>query len=501
MSHPAAVALATRLKHANLLGSVLGLLQWDEQVNLPSDSGDRRAEQSALLAGLSHRAATDPAIGTLLAQLEGATDALDADESVLVREARRDFDRATRLPPEFVAEKAALDSESYHVWRRAREDADFPCFSGHLERQVDMARREADHLGFGDRPYDYLLDKHDPGMTEAEVARLFAELRVNLVPFVARVVASPVQPRPGLLRGFSAAAQEAFLREVTTAIGFNYRRGRIDVAVHPFCSGDAADTRMTTRYSEEAPLDSLFSAIHETGHGLYAQGLPLEHLGTPLGDAVGMAVHESQSRLWENQVGRSRAFWDHFEPKLRAAASGLLDTVSSDELFLAINAVKPGSIRVEADEVTYNLHILLRFEIERRLFSGQLAVRDLPAEWNQLARELLGLTPENDARGVLQDIHWSGGAFGYFPSYCLGNMIAAQLWSTVRRELPDLEIDFASGSFDRLLGWLRDRIHCHGRRHNTRDLVRLVTGEALSPAHLVRYLTERYAPLYLPATR
>lgn len=501
MSDAASADLVRRLKRADLHGSVLGLLQWDEQVNLPPDSGDRRAEQLALLAELHHRAVSDPAIGGLLQRLEAKADALDDDMRVIIRHARRDYDRATKLPPEFVAEKAALDSESFHAWREARATADFARFEPFLTRQLDAARREADYVGWGDRAYDYFLDKHDPGLTTAQVEELFAALRRDLVPLVREITSSPIKPPEGLLKGLPIAGQAQFLREVTEAIGFNYGRGRIDVAVHPFCSGDAADTRLTTRYSEDEALDSLFSAIHEAGHGLYEQGLPLEHLGTPLGQAVGMAIHESQSRLWENQVGRSRGFWAYFEPRLRATFPGRLDLIRSDELYLAINAVRPTPIRVESDEVTYNLHILLRFEIERRLFAGDLAVRDLPSTWNALARELLDLAPENDAQGVLQDVHWSGGAFGYFPSYCLGNMIAAQLWNAVRRDLPDLENDFARGEFGRLLAWLRERIHRHGRRFETRELVRLVTGEDLSPVHLVRYLRERYGPLYLPATR
>jgi carboxypeptidase Taq len=303
------------------------------------------------------------------------------------------------------------------------------------------------------------------------------------------------------MHGFPIAGQESFLREVTTALGFNKARGRNDVAVQPFSSGDGADTRMTTRFALDEPLDSLFGAIHETGHGLYEQGQPIDRIGTPLGQAVGMAVHESQSRLWENQVGRSRAFWRHFEPRFRATFPGKLDGVSSDEFYLAVNAVRLGPIRVESDEVTYNLHIMLRFDLERRIFAGELRVADLPAEWNRLSQEMLGLTPENDALGILQDVHWSGGSFGYFPSYCLGNMIAAQLWHAVTRALPGLEDDFARGDFQRLLAWLRENIHRHGRRFDTRALVRQVTGEELSPVHLLRYLRERYAPLYLPPKR
>lgn len=492
---PAAENLVADLKRANVVASVLSLISWDEQVFLPSEAAARRAEQSALLAELHHREATNPRIGESLASLEAAGAAASADEQVLRRHARKDYDRLTKLPPEFVREKARLDSEAYHAWAEARASRDFPKFAPLLQRQLDLARREAELLGRPDA-YDHALDKHDPGMTTARLTALFADLKRELVPLARRIVGSPMKAERGLLRGFPVEAQREFLGEVTTALGFDYAHGRIDVSLHPFCSGDGHDIRMTTRFDENNPLDSLFSAIHETGHGLYEQGLPREWIGTPLGEAVGMGIHESQSRLWENQVARSRAFWRHWEPKFRARFAPRLDAVSSDALYLAINEVAPTLIRVDSDEVTYNLHIILRFEIEQRLFRGELAVADLPAAWNALAQELLGLTPAHDGEGCLQDIHWSGGAFGYFPSYCLGNMIAAQLWYAAQTALPGLDEDFAAGRFDRLLGWLRTNIHSCGRRLETEELVRAVTGEGISPRHLVRYLGERYLPLY-----
>jgi carboxypeptidase Taq len=320
------------------------------------------------------------------------------------------------------------------------------------------------------------------------------------VPLVRAITASPVAERAReasrRLRGFPVEAQRAFLREVTERIGFDYARGRIDVSLHPFCSGTGSDVRMTTRYSEDQPLDALFSSIHETGHGLYEQGLPAEHLGTALGIAAGMAVHESQSRMWENQVARGRGFWRHFEPRWRALFPAQTAAVKSDELYLAINAVEPTLIRVDADEVTYNLHIVLRFELEKKLFSGELKVRDLPAAWRAASRELVGLEPANDREGVLQDVHWSDGSFGYFPSYCLGNMIAAQLWSRVIALRPQIEEEFARGEFGWLLGWLRENIHAQGRRYSALELVRRATGEELSPRALVAYLRQRYGTLY-----
>lgn len=490
--------LTALLKRAHVLDTVSGLLGWDEQVNLPPDSADLRAEQLALLAELDHQASTNPEIGRLLAELEAPAvlATLDSGAQVVVREARRDFDRVTQLPPALVAEKARLCSAAYHAWADARARSDFAAYAPFLRQHLDLARREAACLGWGDRPYDYAIDQHDPGMDAVRIGALFAELKEGLLPLVRQIAASPVRANPSLLRGFPLADQQVFLREVTAGLGFNYQRGRIDVSLHPFCSGPGADIRMTTRFDPDSPLDSLFGSIHETGHGLYEQGLPLADQGTPLGENAGMAVHESQSRLWENQVARGRPFWRHFEPRFRALFPQQLAVVSSEELYLAINAVEPTLIRVESDEIHYNLHILLRFDLERRLFSGALDVADLPAAWNTASQELLGLTPANDREGVLQDVHWSGGAFGYFPSYCLGNMIAAQLWTTVRKELPALEDDFARGDFSRLLGWLRARIHAQGRRFDARALVREVTGTELSPQPLLAYLRERYLPLY-----
>lgn len=488
--------LLTHLNRIHRLETVAQLVGWDEQVNLPPDSAGLRAEQHAVLAETIHAAATDPKLGDLLESLEDASLDLRDDERVVVAEARRDYDRATKLPASFVREKAAQSSVGYHAWAKARASSDFASYVPVLEKNLELAKQEAAYLGWGDRAYDYMIDKHDPGMSAAVISKLFGELKEALVPLVRQITASPIKAKRELLRGFPVTGQQAFLREVTEKLGFNYRRGRIDVSLHPFCSGSGADIRMTTRFNEDEPLDSLFSSIHETGHGLYEQGLPLAHHATALGRAAGMGVHESQSRLWENQVGRSRAFWRYFEPRFRETFAAQTQGVSSDELYLAVNAVEPTLIRVDADEVTYNLHIILRFEIEQRLFAGTLAVRDLPEAWNAAARELLGLVPDSDRTGVLQDVHWSDGAFGYFPSYCLGNMLAAQLWYAIKAQRPAIEDEFARGDFSGLLNWLRENVHGAGKRYDALELSRRVTGGELSPQSLLRYLRERYLPLY-----
>lgn len=489
--------LTSKLRRAQLLATVSDLLGWDEQVNLPPDSADQREAQRAVMASTQHEAACDPRVGELLAELEKSRDQLSPDDQAVVRWARRDYDRETKLPAEFVREKAEQGSRGYHAWVKSRAASDFTSYAPVLEKNLELARREAAYLGFGDKAYDYMIDRHDPGMTAAAVDRLFGELREELVPFVRAVMQSKVKARTDLLRGFPVDRQAGFLREVTERIGFNYRRGRLDTSIHPFCAGTGADIRMTTRFDADNPLDSLFSSIHETGHGLYEQGLRRDQHHTALGQSVGMGLHESQSRLWENQVARSRGFWRFFEPKFRETFPQQLSTVCSEDLYLAINAVEPTLIRVDADEVTYNLHVILRFEIEKKLFSGELAVQDLPGAWNAKCEELLGLEPKNDREGVLQDVHWSDGAFGYFPSYCIGNMIAAQLWYHALSLRPHLEENFSKGDFTWLLSWLRENIHTQGKRFTTSELVEHVTGKPLSPRPLMRYLNERYGALYL----
>jgi len=490
--------LNAKLSRINRIESIIELVSWDEQVNLPEGGVERRSDQMALLAELRHREVMESGLESLLSSLEAEGGAeLSLDQWVVIREARRNYERIAKVPATFVARKAALDSRAYHAWKMAREKADYADFTPYLQQQLDMAREEAGYHGYsGSAAYDFHIDANDPGLNAAAIELLFTELRTQLVPLVREIVESPIKADPSPLVGLSVEGQRTFINEVTERIGFDYSRGRIDVSAHPFCSGDTADTRMTTRFIQSAPLEALFSSIHETGHGLYEQGQSVEHLGTGLGTAVGMAIHESQSRLWENQVARGRAFWRFFEPRFREIFGLGTDRIGSNQLFLAANEVKLRTIRTESDEVTYNLHIILRFELEKRLFDGGLEVSDLPDAWNALSVELMGLTPKNDGEGVLQDVHWSGGAFGYFPSYCLGNMIAAQLWNTINAEMPDLEREFEKGDFSSLLTWLREKIHYQGQRYDTMALIRRVTGETITPAPFLSYLRERYLPLY-----
>ncbi len=489
--------LCLELKRLARLNETFALLDWDEQCCLPPASTEARAEQKAALAALIHRESTQPRIGEWLAALETAQADLTPEQKVVVSVARKEYDKATKMPPAFIARQAAAHSRGFHAWVEARAQDDFSLFAPHLQTNLDLAREMVGYLGKSqEETYDTLIDFYDPGLTSAWIAERFAALQVGLLPLVRRIVDSPVKSRRDELRGFPEDRQETFLREVLTAVGFDFRRGRLDRSVHPFCGGCNEDTRLTTRFHPDHPLDSWSSSLHEAGHGLYQQGLPAEHIGNALGTYVGMAVHESQSRLWENQVGRGRPFWHHFEPRYRELFPTQLSGFSSSDLYLAINAVAVTPIRVDADEVTYNLHILLRFELEKLLFQGSLTVSDLPGAWNELSTRILGYTPKNNREGCLQDVHWSSGNFGYFPSYCLGNMMAAQLWYQIRQDLPDLDAQIARGEFAPLLGWLRTHIHQHGRRFDTRQLVQKVTGQDLGPACLLRYLSERYLPLY-----
>lgn len=487
--------LLQECKRLNRLQSISGLLGWDERTYMPEGSSTLRAEQQAHYAELLHREASRPEIGLWIDQLESQWSRLTPQQQAVVRDARRDYDKITRLPAEFVARKQMARSASYQAWVHARKQDDFPAFQPHLQTQIDLAREEAAFFDATD-PYDYWIDSFDPGMTRAQIEPLFAALKPELKEIVQTILASPNQPDQSAFRGFPVEPQKTFLHEVVKAFGFDFNQGRIDSTIHPFCGGHGLDTRMTTRYDPDNPLDSLTSAMHETGHALYEQGLPDAYAGTALGEAVGMAVHESQSRLWENQVGRSRAFWQFYGPRYRNAFPEQLGSLSDEDLFRAVNKVAISPIRVDADEVTYNLHIMLRFELEKALFDGSLQPADLPEAWNAASTEIVGYTPLTNAEGCLQDLHWCEGLFGYFPSYCLGNLLSAQLWYRILEDIPDLESHIAQAEFQPLLRWLRKEVHQRARLTYTDAFAREVTGAELSPAPLVRYLRERYLTLY-----
>jgi carboxypeptidase Taq len=503
MSQPEAVyqQLIQHLRRTALLKSCASVLSWDEQTYLPPKGGEFRAEQLALLAGLAHEQATDPRVGAWLTELadENALGGPDSVAAANVREARRHYHRATRLPRRLVEELSRVTTLAQQAWVQARKARSFPSFRPWLEQVVALKREEAEAVGYGDGiPYDALLDEFEPGMTSAQVADVFDPLRDRLVSLAAEIRDSRRQPDVSILsRHYPLDRQRELSLAAAAAIGFDLEAGRLDVAAHPFCSGiGPGDCRLTTRYDEHHFPGAFFGTLHEAGHGLYEQGLPPEHFGTAAGETASLGIHESQSRLWENLVGRSRAFWEFFYPRAQTTFPQALGDVPLDDFHRAINAVRPSWIRVEADEVTYNLHIMLRFDLERPLVAGDLTPADVPAAWNETFQQYFGLTPPDDALGCLQDVHWSAGLIGYFPTYALGNMYAAQFLEAARQELGDLEALFARGEFAPLLEWLRREIHRRGQTFRAARLVELVTGRPLSAEPLLRHLHARFRPLY-----
>jgi carboxypeptidase Taq len=492
--------LINRFKDYSLLGSCASVLGWDERTYMPREGSAYRAEQMAVLARLAHETLTAPRIGRLLAEVEGS-EIVREGESVLavnVREIRRLYNRAVKLPKKLVEELARTTTQAQGVWQEARKNNDFETFRPWLEKIVTLKREEAAAIGYEDSPYDALLDEYEPGATTREISEVFAALRKELTPLLSAILQSGRKPRRELLhREYPVERQEAFGKEAAAAIGFDFDSGRLDTTTHPFCSGiGPGDCRITTRYNARFFNESFFGILHEAGHGIYEQGLDPEHAGTPMGSAASLGIHESQSRLWENQVGRGRPFWEHFFPRVRKAFPEALRRVGLDDFLFAINDVQPSYIRVEADEATYNLHIILRFELEQALVGGDLKPADVPGVWNEKFHASFQLTPPNDAQGCLQDIHWSMGGLGYFPTYTLGNLYAAQFMERARRDLGDVDDDFRRGEFGRLKTWLNERVHRPGQRHRAPELCRRVSGKTLSHKPLLMYLRNKYGPLY-----
>jgi carboxypeptidase Taq len=487
-------------KRVSLMQSCGHVLDWDRETYMPRGGSEHRANQLSLLAGVSHQWATSPRIGELLGQLE-TEDLGDADspKAVNVREARRDYDRATKLPQQLVEEMSKTTSLAQQAWIDSRHASDFSVFEPWLDKIVKLKREEADAIGYGDGvPYDALLDEYEPGTTTADVTAAFSPLRDELVSLVAAIADSGVQqPLEIITREYPIAAQREFGLKAAAAIGFDFERGRLDETAHPFCSDfGPGDCRLTTRYDAHHFPGAFFGTLHESGHGIYEQGLNGEAFGTGMGQAVSLGIHESQSRLWENFVGRSQAFWDHFYGDAKQRFPTALGDVSVEQFYSAINDVRPSLIRVEADEVTYNLHIMLRFELEQQMISGELNAADVPGAWNEKFAHYFGMTPPNDADGCLQDVHWGAGLFGYFPTYALGNMYAAHFFNAADRELGGLHEMFARGEFQPLREWLNKNIHQRGKQYAATVLVKKTTGESLSHEPLVQHLRSKFEPLF-----
>ncbi len=497
--------LCQHARETALIGSIEELLGWDEQTGLPPAAAKYRADQMAYLAGLVHRRQTAPQLGECLETLAEGPLAADphSETGATIRGLRRSYDRKTKLPQMLVEELTRTAVLGQQSWVAARKQNDFASFQPLLETMVALKRQEVEAVGYEDHPYDALLDEYEPGEKTANVTRILARLRDALVPLIQSIADSQrVAPIEILRRSFPIEAQESFGRKMAAQIGFDFERGRLDVTHHPFCTGlGPHDHRITTRYNENFFNGGFFSILHESGHGIYEQGLPTAQYGLPTGSAISLGIHESQSRLWENLVGRSRAFWDGAYAEAQSAFPAALGSASLDDFYFAINDVRPSLIRVEADEATYNLHILIRFELEQELVSGDLPVGDLPGAWNDKYEAYLGIRPSKDADGVLQDIHWSAGLIGYFPTYSLGNLYASQFFEAAAAELGDgnngsLDEQFRRGQFQPLRDWLCEKIHTQGQRYSAAELVEQVTGSSLSHDALLRRLRGKLGPLY-----
>jgi carboxypeptidase Taq len=485
------------------LSHALSLAHWDQQTMMPPRGGEARAESLATLTSISHEMFVDDETGQLLdgaaAELNGSDP--DSDDVRLVGLVRRQWDKARRVPTDLAADLARSASIGQEAWIIARAESDFTSFRPHLEQNFELARRYVDchigHEGF-DCPYDVLLDDFEPQMPTAQVSALFEELKTELVPVIARVAAAAAQvdDRP-LYAPFPVDRQRELVREIVALMGFEEAGWRIDDTVHPFATRiGTGDVRITTRWDERFFPTGLFGAMHECGHGLYEAGLPPAQRRSPMGATESLGMHESQSRLWENMVGRGRSFSAVLAPRIAALGGGELAGLDAGVLYRAVNRVKPTFIRVEADEATYALHIILRFELEQELIEGTLAVKDLPEAWNARFEEYFGIKVTDDADGVLQDVHWAAGLIGYFPTYAIGNLIAGQLWERAHAELPLLEDELAAGQLGSLREWLGQRVHRHGAKYTTTELLAREGGGPISVSPFMNYLKAKLGDVY-----
>ena len=492
--------LKTKLAEICDLNNTASLLGWDKQTYMPHGAGKSRAEQLATLGRLSHEKFATPEIGELIegAAIESAQSPNESDEASLLRVVRRDYVRACKIPPSLVADLARASSLGMEIWFAAREQANFSLFRDALETIFVLHRQLAACLGYDDSIYDPLLDHYEPGMKTASVRELFAELKQALIPLVRRVTEKLDAVDDSVLHGrYAEKAQWDFGMEVLQRMGFDLERGRLDKSVHPFTTSFSVDdVRITARIEENYFPTAFGGMLHEGGHALYEQGVSQALERTFLAGGASLGVHESQSRLWENMVGKSRGFWKFFFPRLQQSFPENLSHLSMDDFYRAINRVKPSFIRIEADELTYNLHILLRYELEIDVLEDRLRVVDLPAAWNAKMNESLGLVPSDDALGVLQDVHWSNGLIGYFPTYTLGNLISAQFFEKAAEQHPEIFPAIENGEFQPLLQWLRTNIHSHGRKFTPQELLIRTTGESLRPSYYLRYLQRKYAEIY-----
>jgi len=495
--------LINKHKETNSFGATISLLHWDQEVMMPKKGIDFRADQISLTSRMHHEMSTDPAIDDLLVACESDSDLVGdvtSETAANLREIRHRYERATKLPTSLVEEEAMLASRGQNAWAEARKNNDFSEFSPWLEKIVTLLQRKAECYGWaeGGEPWDALAEDYEPGCTAASVSEVFTPLRKRLQTLLDKIMGSDTKPSNAFNEiSLPIDQQQAFVRSIATQIGFDFDAGRLDESTHPFCSGTHCnDVRLTTRFHENNVNDAIGSTMHEAGHGIYEQGLLFDYVGTPMGNAVSLGIHESQSRMWENQVGRSEAFWKWCYPTMKEFFGDATTALSFEDVYGGANIVKPDFIRVEADEATYNMHIMIRFELERMMMKGDLSVSDLPDAWNARYKEYLGIDVPSDTKGCLQDIHWSMTSMGYFPTYTLGNLYCAQFFEKAMEEIPDMYEQFARGEFGSLKSWLNENIHQHGQRYRAAELCEVVTGKPLSSDPLMRHLENKLRPLY-----
>lgn len=492
--------LKALLREVSLLGQASALLGWDQQVYMPAGGAAARGQVLGQLRKMMHERTTSSDVGRLLDALEPMVKDLDpySDAAALVRLVRRGYERSIKIPKELVIEMSEAGAAGYQAWLQAREEKNFLLFKDHLARQFELARRVADLLGYEDHPYDANLDRYERGLKTADVEALFSGLRERLVPLVRRIAErADAVDDSFLYQHYPQAQQLALAEEVLRLIGFDFQHGRQDLTVHPFCMGVAiTDVRLTTRVDENWFSNCFYSALHEGGHGLYEQGLPQEYEGLPLAETVSLGIHETQSRLWENVIGRSRAFWEHFLPVAKKYFPDQLSGVTPEQMFRAVNKSQPSFIRTEADEVTYNLHVMLRFDLEKDLIAGKIDVADLPDLWNAKMEEYLGITPPDDVVGVLQDVHWAGGMIGYFPTYTIGTVASIQLYNAAVAANPDIPAAIGRGDLSGLLAWMREHVHRHGSRYTPEELLERATGSKLDFEPYMAYMEQKYTDIY-----
>ncbi|MGK9254267.1 carboxypeptidase M32 [Paenibacillus humicus] len=490
-------ALEEKIAHLSMISSLVG---WDQKVTAPKKGRDLFAKAIGTFRTEQFKLSVSEEMGSLLRLLSAPEVQADLDEitQAQLRERTAEYERFKKIPEDMYRDYVVLTSKANHAWEEARERSDFSLFQPYLEKIVDFNRKMAEIFGYDQHPYDALLHEFEPGLSVAVLDPLFAKLRESSVGLLERINRSGNKPSTAVFeQAFEVDQQKKFNHYFLPILGFDMNAGRLDETVHPFAqSMNTGDVRITTRYLQNNVRSAVFGTIHEAGHGIYEQNIDPRFEETVLSSGASFGIHESQSRFLENMIGRSESFWTYFYPKLQEHFPKQLEGVSQHDFYRAINSVQPTMIRVEADELTYNLHIMIRYEIEKALINGDIEVAELPAIWNEKMQEYLGITPANDTEGVLQDVHWSFGGFGYFPSYSLGNLYAAQLLNTILREKPDFYADIEAGRFEGIQEWLKDKIHRHGKLYTPEQLIRQVTGEDLKADYLVDYLEEKYSRIY-----